>query len=69
MDINSLLDTIDEVSKRLYPETPEVAKLCQALLEWERSNISVAVPRYKDPYKKLLSGVENRWGSRLVKEG
>ena len=69
MDIKSLLDTIDEVSQRLYPETPEVAKLCQALLEWERANISVTVPRYKDPYKKLLSGVEKRWRTRLVKEG
>ena len=69
MDIKYLLDTIEDVSKKLYPETPEVAKLCQALMEWERANISVTVPRYKDPYKKLLAGVEKRWRARLVKEG
>lgn len=66
MDIESLLKTIKEVSEKLYPETPEVAKLCHAVMIWERSHISVAIPHYKDPFIRLLKGVEERLEKRLA---
>jgi len=64
-DIKSLLDTVEDVSIRRYPETPEVTKLCQAIIMWERKNISITVPRYKEPYYNLLKGVEKRWRDRI----
>jgi hypothetical protein len=68
MDIESLLSTIEEVSEELYPDVPEVAKLCEAIMRWERSHISVATPRYKEPYLRFLKGVEKRYQARLAQE-
>jgi len=68
MNIKHLQTTIDEVANELYPEVPEVSKLCQAIIIWERDNISVATPRYKAPFANLLKGVERRWQERLNKE-
>ena len=68
MDIKHLQKTIDQIAERLYPDVPEVAKLCQAIIIWERDNASVSTPRYKAPFNKLLKGVEKRWQERLNKE-
>jgi hypothetical protein len=68
MDIESLLETITEVSEELYPDVPEVAKLCQAIMIWERKNISVALPHYKEPLARLIKGVEDRMRKRLTSE-
>ena len=68
MDIKPLLETMGEVANELYPQVHEVAKLCQAIIVWETQNASVSTPRYKDPYMKLLKGVERRWEERLAKE-
>jgi len=67
-DIKSHLKTIEEVSNRLYPNIPEVAKLCQLIMVWERLNISQVTPRYKEPYEKFLKGVEDRLKKRLAQE-
>lgn len=68
MDIESLLKTIEEISKKLYPDVPEVAKLCYAVMVWERLNISVATPHYKEPFARFLKGVEDRLQKRLAQE-
>jgi hypothetical protein len=68
MDIESLLKTIEEVSQKLYPDTPEVAKLCLAVMVWERLHVSVAIPHYKEPFARLLKGVEDRLQKRLAQE-
>jgi hypothetical protein len=65
MNIQHLIEAIDEIAERLYPETPELAKLCQAVIIWERDNMSVTTPHYKDSYLRLLKGVEKRWQARL----
>jgi hypothetical protein len=67
MNIQHLLETVEEIANELYPDVPEVAKLCQAIIVWERDNMSVKTPQYKDSYQKLLKGVEKRWQSRLSK--
>ena len=68
MNIKYLQKTIDEVAQRLYPDVPEVAKLCKAIIIWERDNASVTTPRYKNPYMNLLKGVERRMQDRFNKE-
>ena len=65
MNIQHLIETIDEVAQRLYPDIPELPKLCQAVIIWERDNMSVTVPHYKDSYMRFLKGVEKRWQARL----
>lgn len=68
MNIKHLIDTIHEVSDKLYPEVPEISKLCAALITWERDHASVQTPRYKEPYTRILKGVEKRWAERIAKE-
>ena len=68
MNIKHLVDTIHEVSGKLYPDVPEIAKLCEILITWERDYASVKTPRYKEPYAKILKGVEKRWTERIAKE-
>ena len=68
MNIKHLQITIDEVAERLYPDVPEVARLCQVIIIWERENSSVATPRYKAPFNTFLKGVEKRWQARLNRE-
>jgi hypothetical protein len=68
MNIEHLRSTIEEVAQRLYPDVPEVAKLCQAIIIWERDYASVTTPRYKGPYMNLLKDVEKRWQERLALE-
>ena len=65
MNIESLLDTIKEVSVKLFPETPEVEKLCEIIIKWERDNSSLAIPRYKEPMAFFLKEVEKRWSKRI----
>jgi hypothetical protein len=67
-DIKSHLKTIEEISNRLYPDIPELAKLCQALMIWERLHMSYVTPRYKEPYETILKGVEDRLQKRLARE-
>ena len=68
MNIKHLIDTIHEVSNKLYPEVPEISKLCEALIIWERDYASIKTPRYKEPYTKILKGVEKRWAERIANE-
>lgn len=65
MNIKNLNETIDEVSKKLFPDDPEVAKLCQDIIDWERDNASTKVPRYKEPYLYMLKRIEKRWSEKL----
>lgn len=67
MDIDSLLETIREVATSEYPETPEVAKLCEAIMKWERLHISVSNPQYKEKLTYLLKGVEKRLQERIAR--
>ena len=67
-DIKSHLKTIEEISNRLYPDYPEVAKLCHAIMIWERLHMSYVTPRYKEPYETILKGVEGRLRKRLAQE-
>lgn len=68
MDIQGLVKTIDEVSRTFYPEVPEIAKLCEAIIRWERDNASILTPRYKEPFNTFLKGVGKRWQDRLERE-
>lgn len=67
-DIKSHLKIIDEISKRLFPDYPEVAKLCQVIMIWERLHMSYITPRYKEPYEKIIKGVADRLQRRLELE-
>lgn len=67
-DIKSHLKTIEEISDRLYPDTPEVAKLCQAIMIWERLHMSKVTPRYKEPYETILKFVAERLQKRFAQE-
>ena len=68
MNIKHLVDTIHEVSAKFYPEVPEISKLCEALIIWERDCASVKTPSYKEPYTSILKGIEKRWAIRIAKE-
>jgi hypothetical protein len=68
LNIKHLLDTIDEVSSKIYPEMPEISNLCKVLIMWERDYASLKTPRYKEPYQTFLKGVEKRWAERIAKE-
>ena len=54
MNLEEIIAIIKKESAELYPEMPELPQLCADLITWERSNISVAVPKYKEQYKRWL---------------
>jgi hypothetical protein len=56
MNLDEIIKNIQTVASELYPGEPEVAKLCEALITWERGKISKATTQYKEPYRKILEG-------------
>jgi hypothetical protein len=66
MNIEEIIEIIREECKEPYPEFSELSEFCVDLLTWERSNISVAVPKYKEYYKRCL---EERAKEILSRQG
>ncbi|MFZ0929709.1 MAG: hypothetical protein WAN11_13975 [Syntrophobacteraceae bacterium] len=60
MNLDEIIKNIQRVADELYPGEPEVFKLCETLITWERENISKATPRYKEQYKRTLDDAAKR---------
>jgi len=65
MNVKEVLESIEEISGARFPDFPEISELCKHVIMWERDNLSVTTPRYKEPYTKFLKTVERRWGGRI----
>jgi len=54
MNLDEIIKSIKHIAGELYPGEPEVSKLCQELIQYERENISKATHRYKEHYRRHL---------------
>jgi len=56
MNLAEIIKNIQRVTQELYPSEPEVSKLCEALITWERGNISKAIRDIKNLTEKFWTG-------------
>lgn len=64
MNLDEIIRNIRSIADEQHPGEPEVAKLCEDLITWERSNITKVTTRYKEQYRKTLEG----FAKKLMKE-
>jgi hypothetical protein len=54
LNIENIIEVIGKVTTYEYPDEPEVSQFCEKIIKWEAENSAYNLPRYNEPYRRMV---------------